>query len=88
LNPPAYFRLKPPNDKRLICANCQAEDVDPSSKPSRERRRRKDLARLGFSNPTCGICGCAKILCLRVDHLQGRKFGDDVWLVCANWVIE
>jgi hypothetical protein len=51
---------------------------------SRERRRRNHLRRLGFNDPKCGICGCTKVLCLRVDHLQGRQFGDDIWLVCAN----
>jgi hypothetical protein len=75
---------RPPADKRIICFNCQAEDIDPGSKASRERRRRKELVRLGLGNLICGICGCANILRLGVDHLQGRKFGDDVWLVCAN----
>jgi hypothetical protein len=70
---------------RIICANCAADNMcPPATKASRERGLRSKFRRLGFSDPKCGVCGCTKILTLRVDHLAGRKFGDDVWLVCAN----
>ena len=51
---------------------------------SRERRWRNHRRRLGFDAPKCGICGCTKVACLRKDHLAGQRFGEDIWLVCAN----
>jgi hypothetical protein len=51
---------------------------------SRDRRRRNHLRRLGFNDPKCGICGNSRVVCLRVDHLEGQRFGDHVWLICAN----
>jgi len=51
---------------------------------SRERRRRSHFRRLGFNDPKCGICGTTKVVCLRVDHLAGKSFGEHCWLICAN----
>ena len=51
---------------------------------SRERRLRNHFRRLGFNDPKCGICGTTKVVCLRVDHLAGKSFGEQRWLICGN----
>ncbi len=51
---------------------------------SREKRRRNHFRRLGFNDPKCAICGDKRVVCLRIDHLSGWKYGDQVWLICAN----
>jgi hypothetical protein len=51
---------------------------------SREIRRRSHFRRLGFKDPKCAFCEEKRVICLRVDHLAGQKFGDHRWLICAN----
>ena len=50
---------------------------------SRERRRRAHFRSLGFADPKCAVCGKTDVLDLHVDHLAGRRFGHEVWLVCT-----
>jgi hypothetical protein len=51
---------------------------------SREKRLRAHSRRLGSKNPKCGVCGMTKVICLRIDHLAGQRFGDHRWLICGN----
>jgi hypothetical protein len=50
----------------------------------REKRRRKHLERLGFENPKCLYCPEKDVRALQLDHIAGRAYSDDVWVVCSN----
>jgi hypothetical protein len=51
---------------------------------ARERRRRAYFRKRGFPDPKCAICGNTDVLWLEEDHLAGRNFGDETWLVCIT----
>jgi 5-methylcytosine-specific restriction endonuclease McrA len=50
----------------------------------KERRRQAQLERLGTNTPRCVVCGEDDSRCLELHHLAGRKFGDELVIVCRN----
>jgi hypothetical protein len=50
----------------------------------KERRRQARLERLGTNTPRCFVCGEDDSRCLERSHLAGRKFTDDVVILCRN----
>lgn len=60
------------------------EDHREAREDAREKRRRRHLERLGFENARCLFCGEDDIVCLHLDHIDGREFSDAVWPLCAN----
>jgi hypothetical protein len=50
----------------------------------KERRRQAQLERLGTNTPSCTACGEADPSCLELHHIAGRKFGDNLVVVCRN----
>jgi hypothetical protein len=51
---------------------------------AKERRKQAKLERLGTNSPRCVVCGESNSHCLEKHHLQGRKFGEDLVIVCRN----
>jgi hypothetical protein len=51
---------------------------------AKERRKQAVLERLGTNSPQCVICVEGDPRCLEKHHLPGRKFGDDLVIVCRN----
>ena len=50
----------------------------------KERRRQARLERLGTNTPRCVVCGEGDPSCLELHHIPGRKFGDELVIVCRN----
>jgi 5-methylcytosine-specific restriction endonuclease McrA len=50
----------------------------------KERRRQARLERLGTNTPRCVVCGEDDSRCLERSHLAGRKFTDDIVILCRN----
>jgi hypothetical protein len=48
----------------------------------REKRRQMRLERLGTNTPRCVVCGEDDPSCLELHHIPGRKFGDELGIVC------
>jgi hypothetical protein len=49
-----------------------------------EDRRQQRLRRLGPENPICVGCGEPDPAVLELHHIAGRKYDDDLAIVCAN----
>ena len=49
-----------------------------------QKRRRKDIERLGISEPKCSVCGEDCLECLQLDHVAGREFSPAVVVTCSN----
>jgi hypothetical protein len=49
-----------------------------------EDRRQQRLRRLGTQDPICVACGESDPAVLELHHIAGRKYDDDVSIVCAN----
>lgn len=47
-------------------------------------RVRKAQERIGKKDAKCPYCGEADPRCLEAHHIPGRKFGDDLVIVCRN----
>lgn len=62
----------------------QQDDDHERRELARDKRRRKHLERLGFSNPSCFLCGEDDVRCLHLDHIEGREFTENQWPICAN----
>jgi len=50
----------------------------------KEHRRQAQLERLGTNTPRCVICGENDPSCLELHHIPGRKFGNELAIVCRN----
>jgi len=50
----------------------------------REKRRQAQLERLGTNTPRCVICGEDNPSCLELHRIPGRKFGNELAIVCRN----
>jgi hypothetical protein len=50
----------------------------------KERRRQARLERLGTNTPRCVVCNEDDPSCLELHHIPGRKFGDELVIVCRN----
>jgi hypothetical protein len=50
----------------------------------KERRRQARLERLGTNTPRCVVCGEDDSRCLERSHLAGRKFTDDIVILCRH----
>lgn len=49
-----------------------------------ESRKSNALDRLGTEHPCCRICGNSDWRCLELHHVAGRKYSDDLVIVCRN----
>lgn len=49
-----------------------------------ETRLRKAYERLGTDTPKCVFCEVADPFILELHHVSGRKFGNDLVIVCLN----
>ncbi len=52
--------------------------------PDKNTRKQQAHQRLGTREPKCAICGLNDWECLDKDHLAGRKYSDEVVILCAN----
>jgi hypothetical protein len=50
----------------------------------KKRRRQRRLERLGINTPRCVVCGEDDPSCLELHHIPGRKFSDELVIVCRN----
>ena len=47
-------------------------------------RKQRALQRLGTRNPRCVVCGEEDWIVLELHHVAGRKFSDEMVILCAN----
>ncbi len=47
-------------------------------------RKQKALQRFGTRNPRCVVCGEEDWIVLELHHVAGRKFNDEMVILCAN----
>ena len=52
--------------------------------PEQHTRKQQAHQRLQSRTPKCAICGEADWRCLEKDHLAGRKFTEELIVLCAN----
>lgn len=51
---------------------------------AKETRKQNRLEKLGTNNPVCVLCGEDDDCCLELHHIAGRKYEDDLAIVCRN----
>ena len=56
----------------------------PQKLPDKNTRKQQAHQRLGTREPECAICGENDLRCLDKDHLAGRKYSDEIFILCAN----
>lgn len=55
-----------------------------TKRTDKEDRRQQSLRRLGSQNPVCVVCGEADTATLELHHIAGKRYSQDLAIVCAN----
>jgi len=80
--PDSLFGIKSGLKAQGTCANCDLKKLA-ILKPIILQERITKLEKYGLKNCRC-ICGESHPLCLDVEHVDGRKFSDEVYALCRN----
>jgi hypothetical protein len=68
-----------------IFFDCHRPRINRTRKPPRNRfAQHGQLERLGTNEPGCVVCGEDDPSYLELHHIPGRKFGDELVIVCRN----